>query len=234
MNLQDRVVVITGATGNLGRLASQRFAEAGARLALAGTDAGRLQELAGVLAAPAERLFWQVANLREPQAAQALAQAVQERYERIDILVHLVGGWTGGKTVVEFTADEVESMLQQHLWTTWRLAQAFVPILVANGWGRLLVVSSPVATQPAAKTAPYALAKAAQEALLMTLAQELHGSGVTANVLQVRSIDGRSPQERVQAPRNSAWATPEEITAALLYLCSESAQVVNGARIPLF
>lgn len=234
MSIQDRVAVLTGATGNLGRLAARRFAEAGARLGVVGTDAGRLQKLADELALPAERLLSCVANLRDPQAAHALAQAVQAHFGRVDILVHLVGGWTGGKTVLEFNVDEVETMLQQHLWTTWHLAQAFVPFLTVNGWGRLVVVSSPMATQPAAKTAPYALAKAAQETLLMTLAQELHGSGVTANVLQVRSIDSRSPQERAQAARNSAWATPEEITAALLYLCSESAGVVNGARIPLY
>ena len=61
------------------------------------------------------------------------------------------------------------NMLNQHLWTTFYLAQAFVPRLTANKWGRIIMVSSPFASQPAANGAPYAAAKAAQEALIMGL-----------------------------------------------------------------
>jgi NAD(P)-dependent dehydrogenase (short-subunit alcohol dehydrogenase family) len=155
---------------------------------------------------------------------------VTDKFGHADILLHLVGGWTGGKTIVEFDARETEEMLHQHLWTTFHLAQAFVPIFIANHWGRIIVISSPLATQPTAKSAPYAIAKAAQETLMLTLAQELKDTGVTANVLQVRTIDAKSKDG--QAHPN--WTMPEEIVTAMQYLCSDQAQVVNGARIPLY
>jgi NAD(P)-dependent dehydrogenase (short-subunit alcohol dehydrogenase family) len=234
MSLQNRVAIVTGATGNLGRVVAKQLAEAGARLALVGTDAERLRQLAGDLKLPADQVLLHPANLRDSHAARGLVQAVTEKFSRVDILTHLVGGWAGGKTVAEFTAAETEEMLQQHLWTTWYLAQAVGPVLAARGWGRILVISSPLATHPAEKGAPYAIAKAAQETLLLTLAQELRGSGVTANVLQVKAIDAQHERDAKRSPKNAAWTTPEEIAAAILYLCSEPAQTINGARIPLF
>jgi NAD(P)-dependent dehydrogenase (short-subunit alcohol dehydrogenase family) len=125
-------------------------------------------------------------------------------------------------------------MLQQHLWTTFHVVQAFVPHLVANRWGRVIVVSSPHASNPAAHDAPYAIGKTAQEALVLTLAQELRGSGVTANLLLVRAIDTEHARDRDSTPQAVSLTTPEEVAAAIVYLCSADAGVVNGARIPLY
>ena len=65
---------------------------------------------------------------------------------------------------------------------------------------------------------------------MLTLAQELKDTGVTANVLQVRTIDAKLKDGQTQPH----WTTPEEILMAMHYLCSDQAQVVNGARIPLY
>lgn len=157
-----------------------------------------------------------------------------EKFDRAEILVHAVGGWTGGRPVVRTPAEAVTEMLQQHLWTTFHVAQAFAPHLMSNGWGRMIVVSSPDASNPPAQSAPYAIGKAAEEALVLTLAKELRGSGVTANVLEVRTIEAEHPRDHERPPANAAGTTPEEIAAMILYLCSEEAGIVNGARIPLF
>jgi NAD(P)-dependent dehydrogenase (short-subunit alcohol dehydrogenase family) len=116
-----------------------------------------------------------------------------------------VGGWTGGKTLVEAEPADLQAMLGQHVWTSFNVVRAFVPHLVRNEWGRILMITSPFATNPAAKGGPYAMAKAAQEALVLTLAQELKGTGVTANVLQARTID--LEHEKVTHPSrdNASW-----------------------------
>jgi NAD(P)-dependent dehydrogenase (short-subunit alcohol dehydrogenase family) len=69
---------------------------------------------------------------------------------------------------------------------------------------------------------------------MQTLSQELKGTGVTANLLQAKTIDAR--REKVSAPsaENAIWTTPEELTTALLYLLSDATGTVNGAKIPLF
>ena len=230
MTLKNRVVVITGATGGLGKVATQIMAREGAQLALIGTHAEKLSQLAAELEAPP---FTYAANLADPQAAQSAAQAVADRFGRVEVVLHLVGGWLGGKPVAETSPGDLAHMLEQHVWTTFYTAQAFVPHLVRNHWGRLMVVSSPTALRPTAKSAPYAIGKAGQQALMLTLAQELKGTGVTANSILVSAIDTAHERETAPSPKNANWATPEEIAALMVYLCSDEARLVNGAQLPL-
>ncbi len=234
MGIGNRVTIITGATGNLGRVVARRFAEVGARLALFSTDERKLRRLADELALPEDRWVTRALDLRDPSAARLAAQTVLDKFGRAEILLHFVGGWTGGKPIAEVEASAVSEMLAQHLFTTIHLTQAFVPHLAANRWGRVIVISSPHAAAPPADGAPYAVAKAAQEALILALARDVENTGVTANVLRVRTIDAEHERDRAPSPENAAWTTPEEITAAIVYLCSDQARVVNGARIPLY
>ena len=221
MTLENRVFVITGATGATGRAVSRALAEAGAGLALLGAHPDRLSALVSELGLPPERTLALPADLTDPASTRAAAGAVMQRFNRLDGLIHLVGGWSGGKTVPETDPSDLDAMLDQHAWTTFHAAQAFVPHLLANGWGRIIVVSSPLARHPAGKGAAYAMGKAAQEALVLSLAQELRESGVTANILLVKSIGEKGTK-------------PEELAASMLYLCSDEAGKLNGARIPLY
>lgn len=234
MSVQNRVVIITGATGGLGQVAAQKFAEQGARLALVGTDAEKLAHLAQALNLPEARILLQVADVSDPGSVSALARATQEKFGQADILLHLVGGWSGGKSVLETAENEIQAMLRQHLWTTYHLSQAFIPLMSANRWGRILAVSSPLASRPTASMSPYVIGKAAQEALLLTLAQEVKDSGITVNLVLVKTIDTEHARAGQPSQKNASWTTPEEITASLLHLCSEEAGMINGARIPLF
>lgn len=234
MGLAERVVVITGATGGLGRVVAHRLAEIGARLVLVSSSAEKLEALENELNLAEDRTLSIAVDLTQPQAAQSVLDAAAAQFGRADILLHFVGGWIGGKPVAQVSVDDVSSMLQQHLWTTFYLAQSFGPRMSANGWGRIIVVSSPSAAAPPANVAPYAIGKSAQEALMLTLAEELKGTGVTANVLRVRTIDVKHERDNQPSPKTASWTIPEEIAAAILYLCSDEAGMVNGARIPLY
>jgi NAD(P)-dependent dehydrogenase (short-subunit alcohol dehydrogenase family) len=224
-DLENRVIAITGATGGLGKVVAHVFARQGAALALLSTDQDKLDALARGLDLPPERIMTHAADLTDPDAVRDSAEAVSAKFGRVDALIHLVGGWTGGRTIVESGLDEFQSMLEQHAWTTVHLLRAFSPKLVANGWGRVIAVSSNSASNPPAKRAAYGLAKAAQEALLLSLANEFKGTNLTANVIQVYAID---------VDGSGQGTSPEEIAAAMLYLCSDEARKLNGAKIPLY
>jgi NAD(P)-dependent dehydrogenase (short-subunit alcohol dehydrogenase family) len=223
--MNDRVLVITGATGGLGQFAAQAFAEQGARLALLSTSQDKLDSLARDLKLSDDRILTRAVDLLDSDAVRNAAESVSTKFGRVDALIHLVGGWTGGKTIAESDTADFKFMLDQHLWTTVHLLQAFSSKLAANGWGRVITVSSPSATNPSAKSGAYAVGKAAQETLLLTLADEFKGTNVTTNIIQVRYID----------VKNSGKGTsPNEIVAAMMYLFSDEAAKVNGTRLPLY
>ncbi len=220
-----KTVVVTGATGALGNLVAKTFAEQGHNLALLDRDSAKLDSLTRDLNLPTERLHTQVVDLLDASAVRDSTEAVLSKFGGVHALIHLVGGWTGGVTIPEASADDFQSMLNQHAWTTFHLLQSFVPHIAANKWGRVMIVSMPVTVKPSAKMALYAAAKSAQESLVLTLAEEYKDSGLTANVIHVKSIDVKG---------EGKGTTPAEIVSAMTYLFSDGAAKVNGARLPLY
>jgi NAD(P)-dependent dehydrogenase (short-subunit alcohol dehydrogenase family) len=221
----NKVVVITGATGALGSKTAHAFAARGHSLVLLDHDQKKLDDLVRDLGLSAERLYASVVDLRDGQAVRATAEAVAVRFGGVHALIHLVGGWLGGKSLPDASVQDLESMLGQHVWTTFHLFQSFAPSLIKAKWGRVIVVSPSTVSNPPANRGPYTAAKAAQENLVLTLAAELKDKGVTANIIQVYAID---------VEHTGKGTTPEEIVAAMLYLFSDEAAKVNGARIPIY
>ena len=222
---QGKTVVITGATGGLGKKTAEAFAARGHSLVLLDRKQDRLDALTKDLNLPAERLLGSMVDLRDGEAVRATAAAAAAKFGGVQALIHLVGGWVGGKTLVEGDAKDLDLMLNQHIWTTFHLFQAFAPQMVKHGWGRVMIVSASTVPNPPGKTGIYTAAKAAQENMVLTLAAELKEQGVTANIIQVRAID---------VGNTGKGTTPDEIVAAMSYLFSEEAAKVNGARLPLY
>jgi NAD(P)-dependent dehydrogenase (short-subunit alcohol dehydrogenase family) len=228
------IVVIAGATSPTGQAIARRFARDGALLALFSRDAEKLSHLTQTIGLSSQHSLTAALDFRQAQAASQAAEMVQTRFTRCDVLINLIGGWLGGKTIEEFEPADYATMLDQHFWTTLHLVRAFLPLLRLSSRGRVVIVSSPSASLPPAQSAPYAIAKAAQETLLLTLAQEIKGTSLTANILRVNAIDVQSLRQKEPSPKTASWTTPEEIADTIAFLCSESAQMINGARIPLY
>ncbi len=223
--MNARTIVITGATGVLGNHVAKTFAAQGHSLALLDNNTEKLDSLVRDLNLPKERLYAQTVDLLDAASVHASAEAVTAHFGAVHALIHLVGGWTGGRTIQDSSVDELTSMLNQHAWTTFHLFQAYVPHLIAAGWGRVITLSLPLTVHPAPKLGAHSAGKAAQESLVMTLAEETREQGITANVIHVNSIDTKG---------TGKGTSPAEIMSAILYLCSEEAGQVTGARLPVY
>ncbi|HEX2140685.1 MAG TPA: SDR family NAD(P)-dependent oxidoreductase, partial [Candidatus Limnocylindria bacterium] len=156
MDLTDRVAVITGATGDLGRVAARRLLDAGASLVLVGTARRRLEELAGTLPSADGRVKLVEADLTSEEGAASLAEALDNGPGRADLLLHGIGGWAGGESLLDVSLDTVRGMVDAHLWSTTYTVRAVVPRMVAGGWGRVVVVSTPGSARPGQGQAAYA------------------------------------------------------------------------------
>jgi len=225
-----RVAMVTGATGGLGRVLVPDLAADGWGLVLVGSSGDRLKKLIDEFGLDPDRTAAVAANLREQQAAVSAIDAAYERFGRVDALAHLVGGWTGGMNIGRSPDDPYRDMLDQHFWTSLNMVRELAPRMIDAGFGRIAAVSSPMAATPDASMSAYGVGKAAQETLFAALAQEVAGTGVTVNVVRVRAIDTAAGE----AGSDKAYATaPAEISAAIRYLFSDAARVVNGQHLGL-
>jgi NAD(P)-dependent dehydrogenase (short-subunit alcohol dehydrogenase family) len=231
--LKDTIVAISGAAGGLGPTVARLFAGSGATLAVAGRNAESLEGMLDGMAVPAARRMATAVDLTDAAAAQGWAEKVIAAFGRIDVVLHLVGGYRGGSAIPDILPADWDFLHDMILRTTLNVARAFAAPLKAGGRGRFIGVTSPKAVSPSAKSALYAAAKAGSDAIVLALADELKGSGATANLIVVDSID--TPETRGKEPRKPyGKSTPaEEIASAMLYLCSVEAAAVNGTRLPL-
>ena len=221
--MADRVIVITGATGVLGRVVSAHFAESGARLALLARSEEEVAALASGLPGGSDRHAGFAVDLGDAASARATATAVRERLGPTTVLLHLVGGYAGGTPFVDGDDEEFRHLLDLNLWSTIHAVRAFLPDVLAAEHGRIVTVSTYVAAAPTPKHAAYAATKAAVEALTISVARDLAGTTATSNVVVLRAIGGEKPTEQ----------RPEEIAAVMAWLCSAEAGTINGQRIPL-
>ncbi|HZQ08200.1 MAG TPA: SDR family NAD(P)-dependent oxidoreductase [Anaerolineae bacterium] len=232
MPLTDKVAIVIGATGQLGPAVAKAFAHSGARLVLVSTNHERLALLFNELGFRESRVMTHVANAMDEAAMQDLADAVTVRFGRADILLHLAGGYRGG-SLRDTQGDIWEYLLNLNLRTAVNSMRAFLPLLTANNWGRIITISSGITQAPPSNVAAYVTAKAALEAMTVAVAQEVKDKNITANVVLIRSLD--TPAERARQPeRKTGWVRPEDVAATLLFLCSDEGGAITGARIPVF
>ena len=229
--LDGRVIAVAGGAGNLGPTVVGRLAEQDARACVCGRDQEALETLTSEIGSPIET---DVVDLLDPRATSAWATDLAARHDgRVDGLVHLVGGWRGGKPIEEAPLEDWDFLSALLVRTLQHATQAFAPHLMASGRGRFVIVSAGQAQAPTHTNAAYAAAKAASEAWTLALADRFKGSGATANMVVVGAIV--TPAMRAESPDKdfSTFTPAEEIAEAIAYVCSDAASSMNGQRIVL-
>jgi NAD(P)-dependent dehydrogenase (short-subunit alcohol dehydrogenase family) len=232
-HLEGRVIAIAGAGGGLGPLVAGRLAEHGATLAATDRDQKRLDALAADLGLPEDRWDGRVVDLLDGDAARAWADDLAGRFGRVDGLLHLVGGWKGGRPLPEAPLSDYEWLHDLLVRTVQHTSRAFHSHLTATEHGRFALVSSAQAQRPEGTNAAYAAAKAAAEAWTLALADSFAGTAATANIVVVNAI--LTPQMREENPDKEfpTFTPAEDIADALAFVCLDSGRKMNGQRLSL-
>ncbi len=230
IRLDGRVVLITGAAGNLGSAVAAAAHRAGARLALVDQDADRLAQVVGdaadVLRVPG-------ADLREHHGARHAVGAVVDRFGRIDAVVTTVGGFHAGPGVAAEGWAPFEAMITANLRPTVMLLEAATPHLAAPG-GRIVTIGARPALSAPAGMAAYAAAKAGVVRLTEAIAAEQAERGITANCVLPSILD--TPANRAAMPDAdfSRWVRPAALADVILFLISDLSRAISGAAIPVY
>jgi NAD(P)-dependent dehydrogenase (short-subunit alcohol dehydrogenase family) len=230
----EKTLVITGGTGGLGTALVRRLVYEDYRLAityLLPDEATAFEEEFDV---DEDQLLLLRVDATNAEAVNGLMKDVADKWGAIHGLCSLVGGWAGGRDVGETDDVRFERMVDINLRSAFFAIRAAVPYLVETGWGRIITVGSRAALDYPTGQAAFNVAKAGVVALTKSVAQELEGTGVTANVLMPSVID--TPATRLSLPYADYvnWPTPDEIAAVVYFLLNEDSGVINGAEIPVY
>ena len=227
---QDRVTLITGATGYLGSALARGFGSGGARLFLTGRNEEALSKLAKELQAG---VF--TADLTDEGAAVRIVEWVLEKAGRIDTLIINAGTLADG-LVAGLTDDELSRVYEVNLLSAFRLLRATLKPMILNRSGNIVVVSSTASQRPNAGQAAYASSKAALESLVRVTARETAARGIRINAvapgllaggMSSRILDDHMDQARAAIPMRRPGQA-EEVVPVVLFLASPMSSYVTG------
>jgi len=230
----NQVVMVGGASGNLGQAVARAFHAAGASLALLDHGADRLPGLFPEMAGSDEHLLLSSVDASGAASAEAAVQKVLERFGRIDVLANTIGGYRAGTPVHETPLETLDFMLSLNARTAFILSRAVVPAMLERGSGKIVHTAARGGLSGGRNAAAYSLSKSAVIRLVESLAAELRHQGINANCVLPGTID--TPENRRDMPKadHSRWVPPEAIADVFLFLASNAARAVNGAAIPVY
>lgn len=222
--MSDRVVIVTGAFGALGRSVVRRLSEAGNRVVAVDHAASPPD---GLLA---DRSIGGV-DLTDPAQAIQVLEAVRDAFGRVNALVNIAGGFVW--EAIEGAGNESwERLYALNLLTALNASRAALPYLVESGSGRIVNIGAKGALSAATGMGAYAASKAGVHRLTEALAEEYKGR-VTVNAVLPSIIDTPANRKDMPDADPSAWVTPDEVAAVIAFLISDEASGVTGALIPV-
>ncbi len=226
-NLEGRVVLITGAKGGLGSVVTAAFLEAGASV-VGVSRSIQPQDFTH------SRFVAMPAELTSGDAARKVAAGTVARFQRIDALVHVVGGFAGGARVEDTDDATIDRMLDLNFRSAFFTLRAVLPYMRRQGKGSIAVVASRQGVEPGAMVGAYSASKAAVVALVRTVALENKDRAISANVVLPGTMD--TPANRASDPKadTSQWVQPAQVAALLVHLAGDAAAQVTGAAIPVY
>ena len=225
--LDQKVALITGAKGGLGSFVTEAFLAAGATV----VGVSRSIQPSDF---PNPRFVAMPAELSSGEAARRLTAEIAAKFQRIDVLVHLVGTFAGDKAVAETDEETLDRMLDTNLKSAFHIASATLPFMRAQGGGRILAIGSRAAVEASPGAGAYAASKAALVSLIRTIAAENQDKCISANIILPGTMD--TPANRKNDPKAdySKWVRPAQVANLLVCLAADTASQVNGAVIPIY
>ena len=230
MNFSNRTVLVTGASGNLGRAVAAAFTEQGANLALVDRRREKLEQTFGT---ENERRLFVTADLLDQEQVNAAVASVIARYARIDVLCNIAGGFRMGAPVHETADADWNFLFDVNARTLLHAVRAVVPGMMAGGGGRIVSVAAFAAQKGAAGMGAYVAAKSAVIRLTESMAAELREKNINVNCVLPTIID--TPENRAAMPKAdpARWVAPADLAAVVAFLGSDAARAIHGAALPV-
>lgn len=254
LNIENKVVLITGASKGIGKAIAQSFALAKCRIVLAARGKDELVKTAKELEDTGASVLAVVTDVTQQKDIENLIKLTEEKFSAIDILINNAGGVHDFLQFEELSQQDWQAMFELNFFSTVRVTRAVLPYMQKKQWGRIINISSESGTQPDALIPHYNAAKAAINNFTKSLSKAYGKDGILVNAVspafimtpQIASIlnekskingmsvddilDSFLKDHRPNILQRRA-GRPEEVAAAVLFLASEQASFITGANL---
>jgi NAD(P)-dependent dehydrogenase (short-subunit alcohol dehydrogenase family) len=224
--MKNKMVLITGANGGLGTSITQSFLRTGALV----TGVSNKISAADF---PQPNFTAVSADLTEASATNDVVQSVIARHGRLDILMHVLGGFAGGKSIAETDDATWEQMQNLNLSSAFYVLRAAIPHLRKSGKGRVVAIGSLAALEPHAGIGAYVTFKSALVSLVRTVALENRDAGLTANVILPDTMDTPGNRKAMPNADPSKWVATQDVAELALWLSDDRAAQTTGTVFPI-
>jgi NAD(P)-dependent dehydrogenase (short-subunit alcohol dehydrogenase family) len=232
-NLENKVAMITGGTGALGKAVTRAFLDAGASVVVIYHTAANRAELLSFLGGEHERLTSLSADITQEDQVKDFAQKVFDQFGRIDILAHLAGGYIGDIPVAQMEETTWDYMMALNLKSTFFCCKAALAHMLDQEYGKIVTVGARGGVAPFPGGAAYAVSKAGVHALTQAIASEVRGKNININAVLPSTIDSPANRQAMPQANFSEWVKPDDLAKVILFLASDAANEINGALIPV-
>jgi NAD(P)-dependent dehydrogenase (short-subunit alcohol dehydrogenase family) len=234
LRFQNKVALIAGGTGALGRAVSTAFAREGARVIVTYRRQPEFDAFISPSKSNAGSATGVMVDATDAAGVARTVEAILANDGTLDILVNTIGGYHGGKKIWEEDPSSYEQMMSLNLKAGFVLARAVMPVMIRQSRGWIVNVASRAGYGKSPGAALYSASKAGALALFDSLAEEVKSCPISVNSVVPSVFDTPANRQAMPAADFASWPKPEEIAEVILFLCSPQARIIHGAAIPVY
>ena len=231
MTLQTKLVPVTGGTGALGRAITTAFIASDAIVVSSYVVDSEIEQLKKESKSAVELIK---ADVTKEEEVEKLVSSIISKHGRIHVLVNVVGGYLGGKSVSELDEKEWDLMMTMNLKSAFLISKHVIPQMVSSKYGKIMHVSSRTGLKSSGYDSAYVASKSGLIRLVESLSEEVKESNINVNCIMPSTIDTEANRRAMPTADPSKWVKPQDLANVVLFLCSDEANVITGAAIPTY
>jgi NAD(P)-dependent dehydrogenase (short-subunit alcohol dehydrogenase family) len=232
-----KTAVVAGGTGALGASVTRAFLAAGWRAVVTYQKQTEFDALLAEIgkAAVADKVVWGASvDATDETAVGKFMASVEAQNGAVDALVITIGGYAGGKPVWESDLATYDSMMNLNLRAAFVMARAVLPGMIKRNRGAVVNVASKAGYGHSPSAALYSASKAGVLALFDSLADEVKPYNINVNSIVPSIMDTPANRREMPKAKFDMWPKTDDIAKVVVFLCSEDAQVIRGAAVPVY
>lgn len=241
-NFSNKVILVTGGTGALGRIVSRSFLNQSPKAMVVTYRTGKeslkrsteLINVSGQSTVIPTSIEFVKTDITKEEEIKNLISIIIESHGRIDILVNVVGGYIGGKSVIELEESDWDKMIDINLKSAFLISKHVIPLMISNHYGKIVHISSLAGAKADGNDSAYAASKAGLIRFVESASKEVRKSNININCILPSIIDTEANRTAIPTADFSKWINPEDLANVIMFLCSDDSKIINGSAIPIY